>query len=341
MSIIDELGEFDKINIQVSGRPHISDAGMRKINDTLIAAGYPPLPRGFPKIIESRMGKMASRVRAYMIAYHDTKLPAKMIESIGNLADRNIYHGKTVMFDITKNVLTWESGSFGNNNSCWRNSHASSINMFLEGTGYGSGFAIRVFRPDVAGMWYNNALMGYGRCWCMQIKDKSVLLFNPYGEKMAVFSALFTSLLPEGEYHTVNVSARNRDKGIYMNGEVATLVYSDDEADYWSKTLKDMGNSIVLTMPKYYTRECRKCRKKFGTRNGESMYCDNCGIPCFYTGDVLMRKNLALLTNVNVDIDGISYHVERGFLSSNIASRVMDYCDKCIKFHGNLDDCDE
>lgn len=334
MSIVDELGEFETPRVQVSGRPHVSAVGIRKINEFLYARGRPNLPEGFPKLIESRMGKMATRSQRYMQTCHGITLTPKEVEYIGNITDINIHHGKTVIYDFTYDVLRWPRGSFGNDSSCWRTTHASSIPMFEIGVGYGPGFALRVFLPDASGPWHNHTLRGYGRCWCMPLEDDALLAFNPYGDKLAVFSSILVNSLPEGKYSMRGVSAENDNEGIYVNGASATLVYPS--GGKWENSGKHVG----LHMPRHYTRECKQCRNRFGSKKRDMEYCDSCAVTCALTREIMGYENAAYVTDVNIKWNYRSFYVTAGYLSSGIASKTIDFCHSCMKFHGNLDDCD-
>ena len=332
MSIVDKLGEFEKPHVQVSGRAHISEVGMRKINTYLEGQGIAGLPKGFPRLVESRMGKMATRVQAYMRAVNGKGLTAKQVETIGNYADANIYHGKSMIYDFTYEVLTWDNGSFGNGGSCWRTSHASSIPMFREGSGHGPGFALRVYKPAVSGQWYEG-LDGYGRCWCMAVDNDAMIVFNQYGEKLTVFASIVVNALPEGEYEMKGIEAKNETSGIYMNNSSAALIYPVGHK---------IGNKakIVLKMPKCYTRECHQCHSRFGTTHEDRMYCEKCAVPCVVTGVTVGFKTSAYLENINFEWRGVSYHVTQGHLKDDIAEKVLDFCYDCMRHHGNLDECD-
>ncbi len=333
MSIVSELGAFEEPKVQVSGLPYISMVGIRKIDDLLKDRGRPTLPDGFPKLVESRMGKMPARVQRYMQAYHATTLSSKEVETIGNVADKNICHGKTVIYDFTYNILTWPRGSFGNNGSCWRTTHASSIPMFRHGVGHGPGFALRVFRPHVEGQWYNNSLQGYGRCWCMPLGDDALLAFNPYGDKLSVFSALLANSLPTGKYMMRGTQAVSDHKGIYVNGDQATLLYVPGSK--WDNTKK----RITLKMLPHYTRECHQCQCRFGSTDEDARFCNDCAVTCFVTGETIGNKSAAHVTDVNFLWSGVSYHVPSGFISTRIAAKILEFCYVCLRFHGNLDEC--
>jgi hypothetical protein len=333
MTIIDELGEFDVPRAQLSGEPHVGEEGVRRINLALEKKGHPHLPPGFPFLIESRMGKIAQRVGRFMRTFHDIKLRPKELEHIGNIVDQFIIHGKVIVYDFTYDVLTWESGSFGNRNgSCWRNSYAASIPMFQIGTGAGPGFALRLFEAQLGGPWHRNSFVGYGRCWIMPVSDTVMLAFNAYGEKLPVLVDVLMNVLPEKQYKHKTLMVRNDAEGIYLNNGSATMIY-DKGHDY------PEDDELVLNMPRHYTRQCQSCGRRWGSRRNRGRLCSDCGVTCLVSGETISQADAVTLSNVNIEYGGKSIFVAEGPVERSIALKSTYFCERCLAWHGNKDIC--
>ena len=168
----------------------------------------------------------------------------------------------------------------------------------------------------------------------MPVDKNALLTFNPYGDKMAVFSSILINTLPEGIFSMRNVRATNSNEGIYMNGEHATLVY--EIGSPWEES----GDEVRLSMRRYYTSQCRQCQERFGSLKKEQPYCSKCGVHCAATGNLVGREQSAYVKDVNIEWKGRSIHIVRGHLDYDVAHEVLDFCYECMKFHGSLDECD-
>ena len=329
MGIVDLLGDFESPREHTYGKPHIADDGMRRINRVLHDRYGKVLPPGFAPLLETQRGKVTGRIERLMREFYDVKLSVLAKQEVGNLVEQYAVKGSSYIFDFTYDVLTWASGSFGNNSSCWRTSYAASVPMFKIGTGYGPGFTLRTFSPLLGGDWYSG-MKGMGRCWIMPYADGRIVMFNPYGERMPVFTSILMSVLQEGAYSTKEVKVRNISDAIYMNNGKGTAVYPFGEK-------QKIG--LILDMPKHYTRDCESCGDKFGVLDkGSRKLCEKCSGRCAVTQSVVSVRNLVEVHDVNVSWSRKSYYVEHGFVGKKIQEKLW-FCHECLKWRGDLDTC--
>jgi hypothetical protein len=329
MGIIEHLGDFESPREHTYGKPHVTEEGMRRINRTLDNRHGLTIPPGFAPLIETSRGKLAGRVEKLMRDFHNIKLSLVAKQEIGNLIEQYAVKGSSYIFDFTYEILTWDRGSFGNNQSCWRSQYAASVPMFKIGTGHGPGFAIRTFVPRLQGTWYEG-MIGNGRSWIMPYADDRIVMFNPYGDRLPVFVSILKSVLPQGMYQTKEVRVENNSEGIYMNNAKGIAVFPSGSTQ---------NDRLVLSMPRHYTKECKGCSARFGTPDGEAiLLCEECRGKCAVTQKIVRIQDLAEVYDINVLWKGKSYYIERGLVGLKIQEKLR-FCHDCLRWRGDLDEC--
>jgi len=330
------LGEFEKLRSLRVDPTKYSRNGMNNVASYLHEQGYikeKQLPLGFMPFIDAKSGKIATRVAKLIEAMTGKKLTVRNKEEIGNIASRYVSRKEDVLYDLHNGVLDWPSGDFGNSGSCWRNSYRSSIPMLEDGSGYGAGFAIRLFSTDRAkrrqGSYYGG-VRGYGRMWILPWKN-SLVVFNPYGQKIEWFTDRLIRIMSDNtdeKLYAENVRMSNQDSGLYANGGSSAIITT-------GKPYKD--RSVETRMPRYLTKVCVKCRKKYARKPGEESsssegYCQDCGSKCAVTGKMNAKENMIpVLREITVVHNDKSHTVADGYILSDFEEQ-LTYCVDCVSY---------
>lgn len=329
------LGEFDKLRVYTMESTVYSGMGLTAISTYLRDSGYniDSIPVGFMPYIDTASGKIATRISKYILAATGQKLTPENKQEVGNIANKFISRENDTLFDFHDGVLDWPTGNFGNDNSCWRKSYKASTPMLAEGSGYGGGFAMRLFSPERKkgrGLFYGG-IGGYGRLWLLPWKD-SMLVFNPYGETIEWFVDRLVKIMSEGtneELFVTTVNMKNDASGLYTNG-----------ATYIITAKKEYGKKGATTsMPVYITKVCRSCRLYYARTPEEEAgkeegYCQDCGERCGLTGTIADKTGMIqisepvtlLYKRKNVTLTG-------GFVLAKFADQ-FEYCVECGLYHG-------
>jgi len=337
------LGEFEKLRALRVDPTKYSRNGMDRIASYLREHGYMlerRLPLGFMPFIDAKSGKIATRVAKLVEAMTGKKLTAKDKEEIGNIASRYVSREEDVLFDFHDGILDWPGGDFGNSGSCWRNSYRSSIPMLRDGSGHGEGFAMRLFSTDRAkrrqGSYYGG-VRGYGRMWVLPYRN-SIIVFNPYGQKIEWFTDRLLRIMSENtdeKLYAENVKMSNQDSGLYANGGSSAIITTGKP--YTSRT-------VETRMPRYLTKMCRGCRKKYARKPGEESsssegYCQECGERCPITEHIGLRENMIpVLREITVTQNGVSHTVTEGYLHPDFLEQ-LTYCVDCMSY-GDSEGCE-
>ena len=330
------LGDFEKLRVYTMEASTYSYMGMTALSDYLKGQGYNigGIPTGFMPYINAESGKIATRVAAYVSAVSGQKLSASDKQEIGNIASRYISNENDMLYDFHDGVLDWPSGSFGNDNSCWRKSYKASTPMLELGSGYGGGFAMRLFSSDrkKGRNSFYGGIGGYGRLWLLPYDD-SIIVFNPYGEKLEWFLDRLINIMQgiakEKLFHK-QIRMKNENSGLYANGGASAIITTG------SKFHKDI---VTTRMPEYITKTCRVCRKFYARTPKEESgreegYCQKCGEVCAVTNEILGRQNMIEITTpVTILYDNKDVTVTNGFISDRFTEQV-EYCVKCMMYHG-------
>lgn len=329
------LGEFDKLRVYSMESTVYSSMGLNAISEYLQTGGYniKGIPPGFMPYIDTDSGKIATRISKYVLAATGQKLTAADKQEVGNIASRYVSKENDMLYDFHDGVLDWPTGNFGNTNSCWRKSYKASTPMLERGSGYGGGFAMRIFSPNRRkgkGLFYGG-IGGYGRLWLLPHND-SIIAFNPYGEKIEWFMDRLIKIMSENtdeELFNVSVSMKNSGSGLYANGSSSII------------TAKREYNSIRVStnMPSYLTKMCRSCREYYAREpreeaNSEEGYCQNCGATCAVTGEIADKaKMLPISEPVILTYKRKKITVTDGFVLSKFEDQI-EYCIECGAYHG-------
>lgn len=330
------LGEFEKLRALRVDPTKYSQNGINNIASYLHEKKYIKerrLPLGFMPFIDAKSGKIATRVAKLIDAMTGMKLTVKDKEEIGNIASRYVSREEDVLFDFHNGVLDWPSGDFGNHGSCWRNSYRSSIPMLRDGSGHGAGFALRVFSTDRSkrkqGSYYGG-VRGYGRMWVLPWKD-SLIVFNPYGQKIEWFTDRLLRIMSENtdeKLYAENIKMSNQDSGLYANGGSSAVITTGNP-------YKD--RSIETRMPRYLTKQCIQCRKKYARKPGEEPsssegFCHDCGEACAITKKIGSRADMIpILWETKINYNRVSYTISEGYIHSDFLDQ-LTYCVNCVSY---------
>jgi hypothetical protein len=330
------LGDFEKLRALRVDPTKYSKTGMTTIATYLRAQGYTrdnALPLGFMPFIDAKSGKIATRIAKLVEAQTGQKLSAKDKEEIGNIASRYVSREEDVLYDFHDGVLDWPSGDFGNSGSCWRNSYTSSVPMLREGTGHGPGFAMRLFTTEtsrnVRGQYYGG-VRGYGRMWLLPWED-GLIVFNPYGQKIEWFTDRLIKIMSENTHETLfaeSVKMSNADSGLYANGGSSAIITAGEP---YSK------RSIETRMPRYLTKTCFACRKKYARKPGEEAsssegYCHDCGAKCAVTKEIGKKVDMIpVKQKLRITHNRITHTVTEGYIKPSFKDQLI-YCVDCVAF---------
>jgi len=329
------LGEFDKLRVYTMESTVYSKMGLSAISSYLKNGRYNTegLPPGFMPYIDAESGKIATRVSKYILAETGQKLDDADKQEIGNIANKYISRENDTLYDFHDGVLDWPTGNFGNDNSCWRKSYKASTPMLASGSGYGGGFAMRLFSPEKKksrGLFYGG-IGGYGRMWLLPWKN-SMLVFNPYGETIEWFVDRLVKIMAQGtdeELFSTRVNMSNAGSGLYTNGST------------WIITAGKVYNKpkVETNLPVYVTKVCRACRLYYARKPGEESsneegYCQDCGAECGLTGKIEEKAKMIQISEpVTLTFKRKNTTLTSGFVLSKFADQ-FEYCVKCNLYHG-------
>lgn len=169
-----DLAKDDEVITHTVVGGTISEWGRTKINSHLnFSCGMPSLPDDWewkPKVSDKEhkygAGKFAKRVQRYYYQTCNTKIPAKNLEHIGQVAQDNLVLSNLYEFDFTEHI-DWDDGDFDDEGSCFWGTNAGAKQMIQD-----NGLAIRFFAGKE----------GIGRAWIGSNGiDDSIVVFNGYG----------------------------------------------------------------------------------------------------------------------------------------------------------------
>jgi hypothetical protein len=153
------------------------------------------------------------RVSKQLYTTHKVKLPPKILQRIGNLAEEYSSGKHRVHWDVVS-YIDWDAGDFGDNGSCYWTCREED-RLLLDVCGLSG--AVRTF--ENGGEWAS----GTGRCWFVNQPD-GVVLFNAYGDDLTLFAEIVADHL-NGNYRKIALDWNGRADSIYINGDKGILVY--------------------------------------------------------------------------------------------------------------------
>src|SRR6478609_1443601 len=147
--------------------------------------------------VDQREGRMSKRMSSYLFSKFGVKADQGEIASLGNYLASDI-PSDSVRFDITKDLVRWRMGEFGDRKSCFEGKSSTLHAMQKAG---GAGFRLYTANKD-----------GSGRAWVLPYKERPVLI-NAYGPTLDGFKARLRILLPEAQLATVTTRNNGSDVG--------------------------------------------------------------------------------------------------------------------------------
>lgn len=359
--IIDLLGQFDKLTILKKDPTIYTKDGLDAISHYINTIYNVKLPIGFVPFINTKSGKIATRVEKFIKATTGQKMAAVDKEKVGTIADRHVSNAADMIFDFHDEIFDWPKGHFGNENSCWRNSHSASHPMFRIGDGYGKGFTMRIFatkphtkdhvsnterqqskRTEKRGFGiYYGGVYGYGRIWIMPWEGNSLLIMNPYGETYEWYAGLLREVISQnydGDIYIKRVDYENKTTGIYSNSGSIGIITIDEPFE---------GYHVRTSLQSYVTKSCSKCKKgfpmesKYKDFDQYGYYCDNCGFRCSATAMAFNKdRGIPIHQNTYVMKGNQRIELEPGDMIADLFGTQITFCVNCMVTHRTDEECE-
>jgi len=312
--MLDLLEPFDQIKKLELGEPSVSDYGVSVINKVLLDKYGHDLPEYFPREYTTTMGNFPSRVEKLFRDFFDIRIPPSVKEDIGNIASKHTARADSIIYDVTRDIMTWPTGSFGNPGSCFRKSHRNAVAALMEV----GGAAFRLFKPG--GNWYGH-YRGIGRAWLVPYKNH-ILVFNGYGMDTADYARAISKIVGHG-YGEVNDITSSHDLIYFNNGRGYAVGPNPPE-------------SVSFSIDWVAREECFSCGKMFNyyrkdrdnVRFNNGFYCFECTQMCDidkrrYPHNMMVKASGAVVTYRGVSIK------LKGWINENHARQLLVACPKC------------
>jgi formylmethanofuran dehydrogenase subunit E len=264
-------------------------------------------------------GTLPKRVSTRVYKDCGFKLPSQILSEIGNIARKYTVGSNSYRFDFDRKI-DWSAGDFGDDDSCYWQSHAGAKEMIKNA----GGFALRFFRTEKDDGYHP----GIARCWIIpHPKREALILFNLYGMNGNTITVV--RLLSEFlgvTYRGSKVRFENLgdySNELYINGGSCWLVGPDSNEPY---------DTIDLRLPEVHVSEytCASCGCEVDEDEAHSIddgyLCDDCYsdqyASCEHCGEELYRE------------DAWSDH-DGNYYCNYHRDRLFTLCDVCEEWSRN------
>jgi hypothetical protein len=226
---------------------------------------------------------------------------------------------KDYYVDFT-NVIDWDDGQFGKDDSCWWGCYDESKDIFTDNGGWG----VRFYR-DIEDE------QGIGRTWILP-RNGMLLCFNAYGVQRANVSKVLKSLFAEHgiilHYKRIGLYNSCNSEIPYINGDDSSgssgsfVMYPEPMQE------SDIQEKYDLNMEVETQEHCRNCGDALGeydtNRINDYCYCDDCTNSLFSSCDNC---------NEYCDIDDVHATDDDQYLCRWCAERKgYELCEDCGKY---------
>ena len=280
----------------------VDTVGQDIINDILYDCGLTVLPDWWDYSTQVRgkgeyVGSFCKRVAKYYWKTNKTKFSSNILGKLGSVLSNHSDNNSEYIIDYTQDLHSWNSGDFGDHESCFWTCNSAARNMLEEDGAWAIRFYDGVFKPDKRfKRGYNSRLLrGCGRAWICQRHissgrtKKYYIVFNGYGIDTANITRIMATSL-NLSYRKINLRNKGSQHGLlYINGYgyavgPESIIYGLKSVD-----LDICDNSV----------ECCECERRVLSANAilynDEYYCPVCYANfriCDLCGKNYSRNNL-------------------------------------------------
>lgn len=222
--------------------------------------------------VVNKKGRIFKRFANFWKEQRGEKLDDSTLGILGDILQRYLNGTEqTFTYDFT-NVIDWEDGQFGKDDSCWWGCYSQSKDVFIDNGGWGIRFYENMDDDD-----------GTGRTWIYPYRGM-LLGFNSYGVSRPITSKVLKAIFADHgiKLHYKQASIKNscHDDIPYINGDSGFVLYPDDIN---GDTVPDRYDlNMEVDSDDEHTEECYHCNRRinpdydsYSIINGD-IYCERC-----------------------------------------------------------------
>lgn len=258
------------------------------------------------------VGTFPKRLSKFYFQEHAIKCPTSFVQELGNLARKHSSEQITFTFDFT-DTFDWESGDFGDDNSCYFTDRRAALGMLAEN----DALAIRFYESE----------KGIGRAWLARLSDSRYIVFNGYGiagDATLKIAQIMATWLGLGYKHISLENYGQTGGTLWINGGNGYLIGTSEQ------TAAMTNHDLQFDCDECYS--CDHCGEEmseddsYSTPDGES-YCQS----CFYE-----YYDYCAICDETFHRDNMNYIEDRD-ICNRCLERRYDYCNNCEEYRPNDD----
>jgi hypothetical protein len=308
--------------------------------------------------VVNKKGRILKRFANWVKMERGVKLSDSTLGIIGDTLQRYLSSTEQTYFYDFTDVIDWDNGQFGKDDSCWWGCYKESQDVYTSNGGWG----IRFYDSD-----FQNNDNGIGRTWI--IPHHGMLLgFNSYGVSRPQTSKILKAIFAEHgiklHYKQVSIGNSQDNEIPYINGDSGFVLYPDDMGGDNVPTSYDLNMETDRNKPR-----CNHCNSVLDTNYGDYntindeyycesctnrlfSYCDGCG-EYYDQSDVhptnddrylckhcLRREGYVECYECNTYVEEYVTDSDGDDFCQECADRHLTRCDECdVYVYGNAHEC--
>lgn len=221
----------------------------------------------------NKKGRILKRFSNYWKSKTGTKITDRLIGIIGDIMQRHLSASDAVYTYDFRDVIDWNDGMYGKDDSCWWGCFSSSKDVYIDNGGWGIRFYDGL-----------DDRQGSGRTWILP-RDGILIGFNSYGVSRAQTSKVIKAIFAQHgivlHYRSVDVVNSPNSEIPYINGDTGFILYPEGMEE--SELLGEYDLNMESDGQEDDDRAtCEHCSRRINMDYdsyesiGGSIYCSNC-----------------------------------------------------------------